>query len=281
MNAHTSARKHMQRFASRIAPEHEADVLLPYVTDLEFEVDRLRKQGQFVEDQAWAALKRTQSLCSETNFPAEFQASVDQIKSTLDGLARVLIDLHQHPGYHPAHDQVVPISVRPLVNQVFRWHQRLEGATDVTLRLELEIEYVDWFPARLRHIIDNLLANALRHGATDKGEARITIALRRSEKGYELRVADNGTGISPQGRAAMLNVVHRAAPARAMDVGVGLAVVKSLIEQSGGTLTIQSDERLGTCLLAVLPRYDIDDYLEKELGEFGRPDALASDKQSS
>jgi signal transduction histidine kinase len=234
---------------------------------LEFEVDRLRKQGRFVEDQAWATLKQVQSLCRETAVPAEFQPKVEKIKSTLEGFARVLIDLHQHPGYHPAHDQVVPIAVRPLINQVFRWHQRLEGATNVALRLELEIEHVDWFPARLRHIIDNLLANALRHGATDKGEARITIALRRSEKGYELRIADNGTGISPELRAAMLNVVHRAAPARAMDMGVGLAVVKSLIEQSGGKLTLQSDEGLGACFLAVLPRYDIDDYLEKEFEE--------------
>ena len=160
----------MQRSDSRISPQREADPLLPYVTDLEFEVDRLRKQGRFIEEQAWVAVKRLRSLCGETNIPAEFQANADQIKSVLDHLASVLVDLHQHPGYHPAHDQVVPIAVRPLIDQVFRWHQRLTGDLNVSLRLELEIEYVNWFPGRLRHIIDNLLANALRHGATDKGE---------------------------------------------------------------------------------------------------------------
>lgn len=250
-----------------IAAEQECNLLLPYVTDLEFEVDRLRKQGSFVEEQAWATLREVYCLCDKPGLPPELQVVVDRIKSSVQGFSRVLVDLHQHPGYHPAHDQVVPIAVRPLVEQVFRWHQRLEDIADVTLRLELEIEYVDWFPARLRHVIDNLLANALRHGATDKGETRITVSLRRTEKGYELRIADNGSGVSAEMRVAMLNAFHRAAPARAMDVGVGLAVVKVLLEQSGGSLTVQSAEGLGTCFVAVLPRYDVDDYLEKAPGE--------------
>ena len=177
----------------------------------------------------------------------------------------MLVDLHQDPGYHPAHDQVVLIAVRPLFEQVFRRQQRLTEAPHAVLHLELEIDYVDWFPARLRHIVDSLVGNALRHGSADKGEARVTIALRRSARGYELRVADNGRGVTPEARADLLNSLHRAAAARSLGSGVGLAVVQSLIEQSGGSLTLQSDEGRGTCFLAILPRYDVDDYLEKNL----------------
>ncbi len=108
------------------------------------------------------------------------------------------------------------------------------------------------------------MANALRYGTTDKGESRVTFALRRSEKGYELRIADNGMGVSSAARAEMLSRFHRATPTRTANLRVGLAVVRGLIEQGGGTLTVQSDEGTGTAFLAILPRFDIDDYLEKD-----------------
>ena len=62
-------------------------------------------------------------------------------------------------------------------------------------------------------------------------------------------------------RAEVLELLYRAAPARAAGLGVGLAVVKLLVEQSGGTLTVDSGEGKGTSFVVVLPRYDADDYL--------------------
>jgi signal transduction histidine kinase len=50
-------------------------------------------------------------------------------------------------------------------------------------------------------------------------------------------------------------------PARASGLGVGLAVVKLLVEQSGGELTVTSGLGQGTSLVATLPRYDVDDFL--------------------
>jgi signal transduction histidine kinase len=250
----------MSRSPSELAPGAEIDVLLPYVTDLEFEVDRLRRQCRFIEQQAQESLKKMRSSCQEAVQSGDPSGALAQIERTASDLAQVLQDLHEQPGYHPAHDQVVAIAVRPLFEQVFRWQQHLEDAPRAVLRLELEVEHVDWFPARLRHIIDNLIANALKYVA-DKGEARVTLGLRCTANGYELRIADNGVGISQQARIDMLELFHRAAPARAAGLGVGLAVVKLLIEQSGGTLAVESLEGQGTSFVATLPRYDINDFL--------------------
>src|SRR6188474_3455120 len=96
------------------------------------------------------------------------------------------------PGYHPAHDQVIAIAVRPLAEQVFRWQQRLEGAPKVALQLDLGSEHVEWFPARLRHILDNLFSNSLRYRDADKAESWVRVGLRVSPRSYEFRVSDNG-----------------------------------------------------------------------------------------
>jgi signal transduction histidine kinase len=235
------------------------NLLRAYVADLELEVDRLRKQGQFVQHEAREALKRIQVLCRDATPAAG--TPLHAIDQTARQFAAVLRDLQEPPGYHPSHDQVIAIAVRPLVEQVFRWQQRLVGVPEAELRLELESEHVEWFPARLRHILDNLLSNALKYRDADKSAAWVCFGLRVSPKGYELRVSDNGVGLREEDNAEVFELFYRAAPARAAGLGVGLAVVKLLVEQSGGTLTVDSGEGQGTTFVAVLPRYDVDDFL--------------------
>jgi signal transduction histidine kinase len=74
-------------------------------------------------------------------------------------------------------------------------------------------------------------------------------------------VSDNGVGLPPGDHAEVFELFYRAAPARAAGLGVGLAVVKLLVAQSGGTLTADSGEGRGTSFVALLPRYDLDDFL--------------------
>jgi signal transduction histidine kinase len=249
----------VQSVARSQAPDPpDTHLLLAYVADLELEVDRLRKQGQFLRHEAREALKRIRGLCEG---PATGATPLAEVASAARELAGVLRDLHEPPGYHPAHDQVVAIAVRPLAEQVFRWQQRLAGAPGAALRLELESEHVEWFPARLRHILDNLVSNALKYRDPAKAEAWVRLGLRLSPEVYEFRVSDNGVGMPREERQQVFELFYRAAPARAAGLGVGLAVVKLLVEQSGGTLEVDSGEGRGTCFVVVLPRYDVDDYL--------------------
>ncbi|HYT90380.1 MAG TPA: sensor histidine kinase [Gemmataceae bacterium] len=235
-------------------------LLLTYVTDLELEVDRLRRQGQFVQHEVRETLKRIRLLCTDAT-AADAPARLVDLGEAAAHLTAVVRDLQEPPGYHPAHDQVIAIAVRPLIEQVFRWQQRLLGAPQVALRLKLESDYVEWFPARLRHILDNLLSNALKYYDSEKTEGWVEVGLCVSPKAYELRICDNGVGLPPDEGIHVFELFYRAAPTRAAGLGVGLAVVKLLVEQSGGTLTVDSGPGQGTTFVAVLPRYDMDDYL--------------------
>ncbi len=235
-------------------------LLLAYVADLELEVDRLRGQGEFVAQQARETLKRVRQLCAAAR-KGEDAPALRQIDEAAVGLAAVLRDLQEPPGYHPAHDQFVAVAARPLAEQAFRRQLRLAGSPPVALRLELECEHLEWFPARLRHILDNLIASSLKSRDPDSGDSWVSVGLRESPQAYELRVSDNGVGMPRVGRAQAFELLYRAAPARAAGVEVGLAVVKLLVEQSGGTLVADSNPAGGTSFVAVLPRYAVDDYL--------------------
>jgi signal transduction histidine kinase len=79
---------------------------------------------------------------------------------------------------------------------------------------------------------------------------------------YELRVSDNGVGMPWNRRSEAFELFYRVGAARTAGVGVGVAVVKLLVEQSGGSLTVESGNGQGTSFVALLPRYTADDYLD-------------------
>jgi signal transduction histidine kinase len=239
----------------------EQSLMFTYVADLELEVDRLRKLTQFMQHEVRHTVERIRQLCEEPANHPDTASTVATISDICRDFANVLRDAYEPAGYHPAHDQVVAIALRPLIEQVFRWQQRLLAAPDAKLHLELATEHIDWFPARLRHILDNLMSNALRYRDPTKGEARVSLALSRSNVGYDLRVSDNGLGMPWKKRAAAFELYHRSGLARSAGMGVGIAVVKLLLEESGGSLTVESAEGQGTSFVAVLPCYTVSDYL--------------------
>jgi signal transduction histidine kinase len=232
------------------------NTLMAYVADLEMEVDRLRKRDGFLRQEARDAVRQIREAAGV----APPDSPMARASAAAEKLAGVVRDLHEPGGYHPAYDQVVAIAVRPLAEQVFRAQQRLTRNPEVVLRLELESEAVEWFPGRLRHVLDNLFSNALRYRDPVKAESWVTLSLRVAESDYEFRLSDNGVGMPGEERRAF-DLMSRAVPARQAGLGVGLPVVQRLIEQCGGRLEVRSEDGRGTDFLITLPRYDLEDYL--------------------
>jgi signal transduction histidine kinase len=239
-------------------PSSNDHLLLAYVADLELEIDRLRKHSNFVHHAVDEEITGIRNTVGENLAHAELTANVSK---SLDELTELMRDLQDPPGYHPAHDEVTAIVLRPLIEQVFRWQQRLSRAERAVLHLELSTESINWFPARFRHIVDNLISNALKYRDSTKGETRVTVGLNHRAESIELRIVDNGLGMPWDKRAAAFELFYRSAPIRNNSLGVGLAVVKLLIEQSGGSLQVDSGEGQGSNFTVVLPRFDVGDFI--------------------
>lgn len=237
------------------------DRLLAYATDLELEVDRLRVQREFVERAAAAAATRILRLCG-TQSADVTPPVLTEVAAEARGLADVVRDLHDTRGYHPAHDQVVAVAVRPLAEQAFRWQQRLTGTGGVELRLDLTCDHLEWFPARLRHILDNLFAHALRHRDPAVADGWVTLSVGTTDGRYELRMTDNGVAVPSGADRRMHNMLYPPAWVSLAELGAGLAVVRRLVEQSGGTLAVSAGGERGSEFALTLPRYDLLDYLE-------------------
>jgi signal transduction histidine kinase len=112
-------------------------------------------------------------------------------------------------------------------------HALLVGLPDETLWLDAD-------PTRLAQVVSNLLTNAAKY--TPEG-GRIELAAERAGSEAVVRVTDTGLGIPPEMLAEvfeMFTQVNRTLERSQGGLGIGLAIVKRLVELHGGTITAES-----------------------------------------
>ncbi len=105
-------------------------------------------------------------------------------------------------------------------------------------------------PAQLRVLLQNLVSNALTYRSDVPAEVRITAF--DSPIGYELVVADNGSGIPTERRADVLQPLTRLRT-DVPGTGIGLATCNRIVAVHGGTLHIEDTPGGGTTITVVLP----------------------------
>jgi signal transduction histidine kinase len=106
----------------------------------------------------------------------------------------------------------------------------------------------------LEAVVSNLLSNAIKYTPAG-GEVRLSLAGEGQQ--IELAVSDTGIGIPEADRPNLFREFFRAGNARALDetgTGLGLAIVRSIVEQHGGTIDVESSEGRGTTFRVRLPR---------------------------
>lgn len=93
--------------------------------------------------------------------------------------------------------------------------------------------------APLEQVLRNLIGNALKHHDRERG--RVTVSVREVAGVYEFRVADDGPGVPEDSRSHVFQMFQRLeSHDRIEGSGIGLALVKRLVERAGGRVWIES-----------------------------------------
>ncbi|MFN3266623.1 MAG: sensor histidine kinase [Deinococcales bacterium] len=91
-------------------------------------------------------------------------------------------------------------------------------------------------PERLYQIWSNLIGNAVKFAATN--QPKLELGFQKTSRALEFFVRDNGVGIAPHLRGRALELFSRLDPA-VEGSGVGLAMVKRIVEHNGGTVQLE------------------------------------------
>jgi signal transduction histidine kinase len=107
-----------------------------------------------------------------------------------------------------------------------------------------------WDRSRIDQVVTNLLSNAIKYG---KGKP-IEIEVRAADGVVLVRVTDHGIGIDPAQHARLFSRFERAVSAREYGgLGLGLWIVRQIIEASGGEIGVESASSSGSTFTFQLP----------------------------
>jgi signal transduction histidine kinase len=110
---------------------------------------------------------------------------------------------------------------------------------------------------QLGQVFSNLLSNSLKHHGDDKGKIRIAVKDRGEM--YEFSVCDDGPGIAPEYHDKVFQMFQTLASSDYKNsTGIGLALVKKIVEEHGGKIWIESEPGEGACVYFTWPRHGLD-----------------------
>lgn len=116
-----------------------------------------------------------------------------------------------------------------------------EGGVTLALTAEADLPSLELDPLRVRQIVTNLIANALRH--TPAGGS-VTVQVRPVDDGQELSVSDTGSGMDAAAASRAFDRFWRGP--ESPGAGLGLAIVRDLVVAHGGTVELRSEPGRGT-----------------------------------
>jgi phosphoserine phosphatase RsbU/P len=106
---------------------------------------------------------------------------------------------------------------------------------------------------RLAQLVGNLVSNAVTHGDASR---LVTITSLIEERSFTIAVHNEGTPISPEGRATLFDAMTRGANAsvKGRSVGLGLFIVREIAKAHRGRAEVESSAEQGTTFRAIFPR---------------------------
>jgi signal transduction histidine kinase len=189
------------------------------------------------------------------------QADREHLEAILDEthvLTRLVDDLRtiteSDAGRLALHREPTDLDV--LVTDAVGSFEAAAAATGVALTVDVpdDLPILDVDPVRIREVVSNLVANALRH-TPPGGRVTVSGAVDRARSGaarhVEVTVRDTGAGIDP---ALLPHVFDRfAKSADSRGSGLGLAIARGLVEAHGGTIRAESPPDEGATFRFTLP----------------------------
>ncbi|HEX3135895.1 MAG TPA: ATP-binding protein [Planctomycetota bacterium] len=230
----------LQRYARDLERRNQELDQFAYVAshDLKAPLRAIVNLSQWIEEDA----KDTLSPLVRDHL-AMMRSRVRRLETLIDGIHRYATATR--PDHAPE-----PIDTGTLVREISE-EQNAGGRFIINVPERMPTVIAD--RTRLWQVFSNLIANAVKHHHQDHG--RIDIGVREIGERYEFSVADDGPGIAPEFHERIFVIFQTLTPKDVKDsLGLGLALVKKIVREEGGTITLESSVGKGATFRFTWPK---------------------------
>ncbi|MEJ1238214.1 PAS domain-containing sensor histidine kinase [Chryseolinea sp. T2] len=177
---------------------------------------------------------------------------LELIDQSIDKLDHFITDIILYSRNSRMEVKLKQIDFDALLDESFEALKYMEGASSLTITKDVDvIEPFESDASRLSIILNNIIANAVRYRDTRKA-SRLHVRIRSGSDHAELQFADNGLGIAEEHLESIFRMFFRAS-ADSKGSGLGLYIVKGVVEKLAGTIRVESTVGVGTTFTILLP----------------------------
>lgn len=223
------AEKHRRRYTLELERSNRELDEFAYVAshDLRSPLQGIKSLANWIEEDNKALL------------PAKSQRHLEQMKQRVERLERLLNDLLQYSRAGRVSGALTDVDTRALCEDTAALLAPPEGFR-VDIAADLPTLHTAKVPLEL--VFRNLINNAIKHH--DRGSGVIEIGSEMRGEFVAFWVADDGPGIDPKYHEQIMKMFETLAPRDDVEgSGMGLAVIKKVVERAGGQLSVDSNGR--------------------------------------
>jgi signal transduction histidine kinase/AraC-like DNA-binding protein/streptogramin lyase len=197
------------------------------------------------------------STLKDNNHPETKNGTIGNTIERLNGLINQMINFHLVTSSSKPNEEIFKIKISDYISEIIDNFKPL--LEEKKLKIEVHNKFVKdifyWNKSDLDKIILNLISNAVKY-SNENGVVSVKIN-ENSKKGTLLiEVIDNGIGIPEEQQKYILKNYYRARNvenSKYSGTGLGLMIVKKIIEKNGGEISFESVENKGTTFMLELP----------------------------
>jgi signal transduction histidine kinase/ligand-binding sensor domain-containing protein len=181
----------------------------------------------------------------------KYYTYIEQSIRKLDRVIKSLVEFARN-----THHEIVrtPFSLSALINEITDELAYWPETRQVEIHNEVADTYeINSDKERIKVVLQNLISNSIKYSDTSKHNRFIRISSNHDPEHYSIYVSDNGIGIDPEKQGKIFNMYYRASE-RSQGSGLGLFIVKEILDKLGGTVEVSSKPGVGSDFSITLPR---------------------------
>jgi PAS domain S-box-containing protein len=186
----------------------------------------------------------------EGQLPPDNQHQLQLIRTRVQRMGAMIDGLLEFSRVGRTQVALETIAVMDLLTEVI---DSLDPLPPFTVQVEPPMPILRTKPLLLGQVFANLIGNAIKHH--DRPDGYVRISMQEQPEYYEFAVSDNGPGIAPEDHDKIFTIFQTIKTCEAQEsTGIGLSIVKKIIETEGGSIHLESEIGKGATFRFTWPK---------------------------